>query len=118
MKEMQVMTSLEKELEKRLEETCQRNDWTATADIRFGTTIASLTLEKFSKEPIDPKDYRDAHMSLCDFIIAELNIHYIEHEKVFTELNEEIPNTITPYHYSINAKLDIEEWIKKNSPID
>ena len=112
---IETMVKAERFLETRLESACERNEWIATAKILYGTEMGSLVIEKFSKEPIDAKDRRDAFMSLCDFVIKELNIHYMENEKVFTEDAETIPNTINPYHYTITAKIDISEWMKKMS---
>lgn len=70
-------------------------------------------LEKFSKEPISPEDEHAAHMLLCDFIIAELGVPYIVEEKVFKNDEEKIPNTIAPYHFTINARIDASAWLRK-----
>lgn len=107
------MCKLERLLENRFEAACEKNEWIASAKILFGTQMGSFVIEKFSKDTIDAKDRRDAFMSLCDFIIEELNIHYMENEKVFTEDEETIPNTINPHHYTITAKIDISEWMAK-----
>ena len=107
------MSTLERLLEQRLEKACEKNDWIASAKILLGAEECRLVLEKFSSEPIDEKDHRDAFMSLCDFIILELDVHYMEHEKVFAEDKETIPNTIKPYHDTIIAKLDLARWLKK-----
>lgn len=109
------MSKLERLLESRLESACEKNEWIASAKILYGTQTGELVIEKFSKEPIDAKDRRDAFMSLCDFIIEELNIHYMENEKVFAEDAETIPNTINPYHYTITAKIDINDWQAKTA---
>ena len=37
----------------------------------------------------------------------------MENEKVFAEEEEMIPNTINPYHYTIMATIETEEWLKK-----
>lgn len=107
------MCKCERLLEKRLESACEKNGWIASAKILYGTQIGELVIEKFSQEPIDAKDRRDAFMGLSDFIIEELNIHYMENEKVFTEEEETIPNTINPCHYTIVAKIEIDQWLKK-----
>ena len=104
---------LERLLESRFEKACDKDDWIATAMIPFGTQKGKLVLEKFSKVPISFTVRRDFLMSVRDFIVKELNIHYIENEKVFDEEEEVIPNTINPYHYTITATVQIEEWLKK-----
>jgi hypothetical protein len=81
--------------------------------IPLGTQKGKLVLEKFSKVPISVTVRRDVLMRVRDFVVKELNIHYIENEKVFAEEEEMIPNTINPYHYTITASLNIEEWLKK-----
>ena len=113
MHNINIMSKLEWLLESRFEAACEKNEWVATAKILCGTQIGSLVIERFSKDPIDAKDRRDAFMSLRDFIIEELNIHYMENEKVFTEDAETIPNTISPYHYTITAKIDIDGWLAR-----
>ena len=113
MHNINIMSKLEWLLESRFEAACEKNEWVATAKILCGTQIGSLVIERFSKDPIDAKDRRDAFMSLRDFIIEELNIHYMENEKVFTEDAETVPNTVNPYHYTITAKIDISEWMAK-----
>ena len=107
------MVKAERLLESRLESACEKNEWIASAKILYGTQTGKLVIEKFSKVPIDAKDRLDAFMSLCDFIIEELNIHYMDNEKVFTEDAETIPNTISPCHYTITAKIDIDGWLAK-----
>ena len=107
------MCDLERLLESRFEKACEKDDWIATAMIPFGTQKEKLMLEKFSMVPISATVRRDVLMSVCDFIVKELNIHYIENEKVFAEEEEMMPNTINPYHYTITASLNIEEWLKK-----
>ena len=108
------MCKLERLLENRLEAACEKNEWIASAKILYGTQMGSFVIEKFSKDTIGAKDQRDAFMSLCNFIIEELNIHYMENEKIFTEEAETIPNTIIPYHYTITAKIGIEGWLSKS----
>lgn len=107
------MCDLERLLESRFEKACEKDDWIATAMIPFGTQKGKLVLEKFSKVPISATVRRDVLMSVCDFLVNELNIHYMENEKVFAEEEEMIPNTISPYHYTITATIEIEEWLKK-----
>jgi hypothetical protein len=69
------MCELERCLECRFEKACERNDWIATAMIPFGTQKEKLMLEKFSMVPISATVHRDVLMSVCDFIVKELNIH-------------------------------------------
>lgn len=106
------MCDLERLLECRFEKACEKDDWIETAMIPFGTQKGKLVLEKFSKVPISVTVRRDVLMRVRDFIVKELNIHYIENEKVFAEEEEVIPNTINPHHYTIMARVDIDEWIK------
>ena len=107
------MCDLERLLESRFEKACEKDDWIATAMIPFGTQKGKLVVEKFSKVPISATDRHYVLKSVCDFIIEELNIHHMENEKVFTEEEEVIPNTINPHHYTITARVDINEWIKR-----
>lgn len=107
------MCDLERLLESRFEKACEKDDWIATAMIPFGTQRGKLVLEKFSKVPISVTVRRDVLMRVRDFIVKELNIHYMENEKVFAEEEEMIPNTINPHHYTITARVDIDEWIKR-----
>jgi len=107
------MVKLERELEKRFEKMCEKNGWIASANFLYGTETASMMLEKFSKEPVSPDDVRAAHMAINDFIIAELGIPYFVDNEVFTEDEEKIPNTIAPYHFTIHARIDAANWIKR-----
>lgn len=107
------MVDLERELEKRFEKMCEKNGWIASANFLFGTETASMVLEKFSKEPISPDDVQAAHMMINDFIIAELGIPYIADDKVFTESEEKVSETVAPYHFTITARIDAAKWIQK-----
>jgi len=107
------MCDLERLLESRFEKACEKDDWIATAMIPFGTQKGKLVLEKFSKVPISVTVRRDVLMRVRDFVVKELNIHYLENEKVFAEEEEVIPNTINPHHYTITATVQIQEWLKK-----
>ena len=107
------MANLERELEKRFENKCEKNGWSATAYLQIGGSEATLMLDKHSESPIAEDDVKSAQESIKDFIGAELGIAEIAEDKVFSKDEEKIPNTIAPYHVELTARVGASDWLKR-----
>lgn len=112
-REFDGMATLERELEKRFEKACEKNDWSATAYLQIGGNEAPLMLDKHSEKQILADDVESAQNAIREFIAAELGIADIAEDKVFTKNEEKIPNTIAPYHVVLTVRIGASDWLKR-----
>lgn len=108
--EVNDMSELERKLEKRFEDCCERDGWLASAGIAIDTTTAGLVLEKFAESPIETESIEKAQGLVLSFVKNELG-----KETKPAIHGEEIPTTRAPYHVTIRAEVDVAEWIGKQS---
>lgn len=112
--ELNLMATLERQIEKRCEEICEKDGWVVSAAISPERKL-SLFMEKFSEIPIQSLDETATLERLLAFVKDEFDIEINQDSKQLSKNTETIPNTRAPYHIMYIARIDISDYISKNS---
>ena len=106
---MNYMTKIadyEAAVERRLEKSCERDGWIASAHVSFDADYVDCQLEKFSREEI--QDEADALKRLEEFLSQEFGFCLADNPAALRRDSEKIPNTIAPYHLALNVKVSFD----------
>lgn len=106
MNDMKKMTDYETVLERRLEKTCERNGWIASAHVAFGGDYVNCQLEKFGREEV--QDEADALKSLEEFILQEFAFRLADTPTALRCNTEKIPNALAPHHLVLSIKVPFD----------
>jgi len=106
MDNMKNMADYEIAVERRLEKSCERDGWIASAHVAFGGDYVGCQLEKFGREEI--RDEADALNSLEAFLSQEFGFRLADKPTALRRDFEKIPNTIAPYHLVLNVKVPLD----------
>lgn len=103
MDDLKKMADYEIAVERRLEKSCERDGWIASAHVAFGGDYVDCQLEKFGREEV--RDEADALKSLEGFLLQEFGFRLADNPAALRRDAEKIPNTIAPYHLVLNVKV-------------
>ena len=106
---MNYMTKIadyEAAVERRLEKSCERNGWIASAHVSFDADYVDCQLEKFGREKV--QDEAEALKNLEAFILREFDFRLADNPTALRRIVEKIPNTIAPYHLVLNVKVPFD----------
>ena len=92
-----LMARIEREIERRFEAACERNDWIASVAIS-PDGVATLFLEKFSEAPVAVGDAEESLRSILAFAREEFGVELKKGADAICRNDECIPNTRAPYH--------------------
>ena len=106
MNDMKKMTDYEIAVERRLEKSCERNGWIASAHVSFDADYVDCQLEKFGREEV--RDEADALKCLESFLLQEFRFRLADDPAALRCDAEKIPNTIAPYHLVLNVKVPFD----------
>ena len=106
MDDMKKMAVYEIAVERRLEKSCERDGWIASAHVAFGGDYVDCQLEKFGREEV--QDDADALKRLDEFLSQEFGFSLADNPAAFRRDAETIPNTIVPYHLVLNVKVPFD----------
>ena len=106
MNNMKKMTDYEIAVERRLEESCEREGWIASAHVAFGGDYVDCQLEKFGREEV--QDDADALKRLDEFLSQGFGFSLADNPAALRRDAETIPNTIAPYHLVLNVKIPFD----------
>ena len=106
MNTMKKITAYEIAVERRLEKSCERDGWIASAHVAFGGDYVNCQLEKFGREEV--RDDADALNSLEAFQSQEFGFRLADNPTALRRFVEKIPNTIAPYHLVLNVKVPFD----------
>ena len=106
MDDMKKMAVYEIAVERRLEKSCERDGWIASAHVAFGGDYVDCQLEKFGKEEV--RGEADALNSLEAFLSQEFGFSLADKPTALRRDSEKIPNTIAPYHLVLNVKVPFD----------
>ena len=90
-------------VERRLEKSCERDGWIASAHVAFGGDHVDCQLEKFGREEV--RDDAAALKRLEEFLSQEFGFSLADNPAALRRDAETIPNTIAPYHLVLNVKV-------------
>ena len=96
MDNIKMMTDCEIAVERRLEKSCERDGWIATAHVSFGADYVDCQLEKFCRE--------EALKNLEAFVLQGFGFRLSDTPTALHRDTEKILNTIAPYHLVLNVK--------------
>ena len=103
---MKTIADYEAAVERRLEKSCERNGWIASAHVSFDADYVDCQLEKFGREEV--RDDADALNSLEAFLSQEFGFRLADKPTALRRDSEKIPNTIAPYHLVLNVKVPFD----------
>ena len=103
---MTKIADYEAAVERRLEKSCERDGWIASAHVSFDADYVDCQLEKFGKEEV--RDEADALNSLEAFLSQEFGFSLADKPTALRRDSEKIPNTIAPYHLVLNVKVPFD----------
>lgn len=103
---MKNIAEYELAVERRLEKSCERDGWIASAHVAFGGDYVDCRLEKFDREEV--RDESDALMRLDKFASQEFGFSLADNRAALRRDAETIPNTIAPYHLVLNVKVPFD----------
>ena len=106
MDNMKKMTDYEIAVERRLEKSCERDGWIASAHVAFGGDYVDCQLEKFGREEV--RDEQAARKALEAFVAQEFGFSLADNPVALRRDAETIPNTIAPYHLVLNVKIPFD----------
>lgn len=106
MNDMEKMTVYETALERRLEKACERDGWIASAHVAFGGDYVNCQLEKFGMEEV--RDEQATRKALEEFVTHEFGFNLVDNPAALHRDYETIPNTIAPYHLTLNIKVPVD----------
>lgn len=106
MNDMKKMMDYETALERRLEKACERNGWIASAHVAFGGDYVNCQLEKFGREEV--RDEQATRKALEEFVTHEFGFSLVDNPAALRRDYETIPNTIAPYHLTLNIKVPVD----------
>ena len=98
---MNYMTKIadyEAAVERRLEKSCERNGWIASAHVSFDADYVDCQLEKFGRAEV--RDDADALNSLEAFLSQEFGFRLADKPTALRRDSEKIPNTIAPFTWT------------------
>ena len=99
------MTRIEREIEKRMEAACEKNGW-YVAVAMMPPESTTLHIEKFGEESVADGDAQAALDSAVAFAKAEFGTG-VKVER----FDEKIPNTRAPYHVTFLVKVDASKRV-------
>ena len=103
---MNKMIDYEIAVERRLEKSCEGDGWIASAHVAFGGDYVDCLLEKFGRDVI--RDESTAHRLLEEFVVREFGFSLVGNPAALRRHAETIPNTIAPYHVTLNVKIPFD----------
>lgn len=106
MDNMKKMADYEIAVERRLEKSCERDGWIASAHVAFGGDYVDCQLEKFGREEV--RDDAAALKRLEEFLSQEFGFSLADNPAALRRDAETIPNTIAPYHLVLNVKVPFD----------
>ncbi|MBQ7234025.1 MAG: hypothetical protein IJS36_01305 [Kiritimatiellae bacterium] len=106
MNDMKKITDYEIAVERRLEKACERDGWVASAHVSFGADYVDCQLEKFGRDEV--LDEGEACRRLEEFVSQEFCFSLADNPKALCRDAEKVPNTIAPYHVTLNAKIPFD----------
>ena len=106
MEDMKKMADYEIAVERRLEKSCERDEWTASAHVALGGDYVDCQLEKFGRKEV--RDDPDALKHLEAFLAQEFGFSLADNPAALRRDAETIPNTIVPYHLVLNVKVPFD----------
>lgn len=108
--EIDKMSQFERDIEKILEDACEKDGWTCTVAIS-PDGIASLFMEKFGGTPIAICDEEEATSRCLTFIKEEFGAAPNAESGTLTRFGETIPNTCAPYHVTYRFNVDVRDRV-------
>lgn len=108
------MVVLERQIEKRCEEICEKDGWAVSAAISQERNL-SLFIEKFSEVQIQSLDETNTLERLLAFVKKEFDIEINQDSEQLSKNTETIPNTRVPYHIVYIARIDISDYISRKA---
>ena len=106
MNDMKKMTDYEIAVERRLEKSCERDGWIASAHVAFGGDYVDCQLEKFGREEV--RDEQAARKTREEFVAHEFGFSLVDNPAALRRDYEMIPNTIAPHHLTLNVKVPFD----------
>ena len=110
MPDLEKMCRFERDIEKVLEDACEKDGWICTVAISPGG-VASMFVEKFGGCPIAASDEKAAVSRCMTFIKEEFGAMPNVDDKTLTRFGETIPNTCAPYHVTYRFNVDVRDRI-------
>lgn len=110
MENMEMMCRFERDIEKMLEDACEKDGWICTVAIS-PDGIASFFVEKFGGCPIASSEEKTAVSRCMSFIREEFGAMPNAESGTLTRFGETIPNTCAPYHVSYRFNVDVRDRI-------
>ena len=107
MPDFTTMVTIEREMERRFEQACEKDGWTASVAISENSSV-SLLLEKFGEEPVMLDDENKAVHCFAHFIEEEFGV-----ELKAERTTETIPNTRNPHHVSFHSIINAQKRISQ-----
>ena len=105
MDNIDMMSRVEREIEKRMEAVCERDGW-YVAVAMMPPESTTLHIEKFGETPVTNGDAQTALDSAVAFAKAEFGT-----EVTVERFDEKIPNTRAPYHVTFLVKVDASKRV-------
>ena len=106
-----LMARIEREIERRFEAACERNDWIASVAIS-PDGVATLFLEKFAETPIAVGDAEEAFRDCLAFAREEFGVELKKGTDAICRGEECIPNTRAPYHVTWRVNVSAAKRIE------
>ena len=94
MDDMKKMTDYKIAVERRLEKSCERDGWIASAHVAFGGDYVDCQLEKFGREEV--RDEQATRKALEEFVTHEFGFSLVDNPAALRRDYEMIPNTTHP----------------------